>query len=234
VPSLESVRLKIERAREHYRSFSVEAHELLHGYSGKLSVEVRPFENFVSPSFEPDAALSIRLPMILGDCFQNLRSALDYIVWELVLAAGKTPTDKNSFPVCDTREIFEKTTKRGSLDGLSEAMVREIEFLQPYNDGESLNGHPYWLLNKLCNINKHRRILLVKLKTGFAGQPPGSDKYKLVPAGQPPPPLYIDLDLVAYLAFEEVAVVEQGEVGSLASQMIDSVERVLPNFASFF
>ena len=36
--------------------------------------------------------------LIYGDILSNLRGALDYLAWQLVLAAGEQPTDRTSFP----------------------------------------------------------------------------------------------------------------------------------------
>ena len=40
--------------------------------------------------------------MIVGDFLANVRSSLDYLIWELALAAKNNPTDKNMFPICTT------------------------------------------------------------------------------------------------------------------------------------
>ena len=45
----------------------------------------------------PDAP--IEWSIILGEILYNLRSALDHLVWQLVLANGQTPGRHNEFPI---------------------------------------------------------------------------------------------------------------------------------------
>lgn len=47
-----------------------------------------------------DQPIPARIPIIIGDCIQNLHSSLDYLVRELVLAANQRPSKHNMFPIC--------------------------------------------------------------------------------------------------------------------------------------
>jgi hypothetical protein len=179
------------------------------------------------------SVLPAQLPLILGDCLQNLRSSLDYLVWELVVAAKGQPNEKNAFPICEDAGRFKESLGRGRLRGLSTDAIEEVEMFQPYFDGRDFREHPYWLLDKLCNINKHRRILLTRLKAGYGGRTPGSDRYTQV-AGNLGEVVDMDVELIAFVAFEEGGIIKGSEVISFTSQLIDSVERVIPNFDRFF
>ena len=49
------------------------------------------------------------------------------------------------------------------LDGIPDAVAALIETLQPYHTrekGRDYTRHPLWVLNKLDNIDKHRRLTL--------------------------------------------------------------------------
>lgn len=46
----------------------------------------------------------LRLGVIVGDLVHNVRSALDHLVWQLVLANAQQPTRATQFPVCSKRE----------------------------------------------------------------------------------------------------------------------------------
>src|SRR5689334_7092437 len=129
------------------------------------------------PHLSVDVPIPVQLPLIIGDCIQNIRSALDYLVGELVLAANRKPDEHHAFPVCNTPEAFKESQKRKRLTGLSKEMIAEIEALQPYIVGARLRDHAFWILDRLCNINKHRRILLTKMQAGMGGKVPGSDQY---------------------------------------------------------
>jgi hypothetical protein len=101
------------------------------------------------------------VPLLIGDCLQNLRSSLDYLVLELVLAAKKVPTRHNQFLICHEEKTFKSQVKRGRLKGISEEAFIEIEGLQPYRCGDN-RSRRLLILDELCNINKHRRLLLTK------------------------------------------------------------------------
>ena len=73
----------------------------------------------------------------VGDCLQNLRSSLDYLVWELVLSANNHPRKNNMFPICSTADAFKDavTNLTGCSEFLSHA-VTLIQNLQPYHLGQ--------------------------------------------------------------------------------------------------
>jgi hypothetical protein len=54
----------------------------------------------------------------VGDALHNLRSSLDHLVWRLVIANGKKPCRKNSFPIFDPERStpFSEITKETRLD----------------------------------------------------------------------------------------------------------------------
>lgn len=106
--------------------------------------------------------------LLVGDCIHNLRSALDHIVYSLIstnhLRLGKPPSEKAMFPICDTRSGYlHQIGKLKRLDGIPDAVATFIESLQPYHTREKgldHTLHPLWVLNKLENIDKHRRLTL--------------------------------------------------------------------------
>jgi hypothetical protein len=228
--SLDSVNCKLFRAKEYYGAFLTAAERHFQGYPRTLVAEFNHATNTIAHDFVADAPLPLQLPLILGDCLQNARDSLDYLVGELVIAAKAEPTDRHSFPICQTAKAF-KECKRARFNGLSEEVVAQIELLQPYHDGQDFRLQCFWILDKLCNINKHRRILLTRLKAGMAGRPIGSDKYAIIPPGATE--VHMDTQLVAYIAFEEKGLVDGADACSIVKQLIDSVERVLPNFNRF-
>jgi hypothetical protein len=100
--------------------------------------------------------------LLAGDVLQNLRSTLDYLVWELVLANNGVPDEHNAFPVCVTPHGFKEAKKRRLRDVSPEAFAM-IDGLQPLHfeqgkEGESL----IFVLDKMTNINKHRSILMAR------------------------------------------------------------------------
>lgn len=95
-------------------------------------------------------------PMIVGDCLNNLRSSLDYVIWQIVDASKiAKPSNANMFPICDTEVEFKNQIKRNRLRGVPEDAVNQIALLQPY---AGHTNQPLSLLNKLCNKDKHRDL----------------------------------------------------------------------------
>lgn len=97
----------------------------------------------------------LELSTIVGDCLHNLRSTLDYLVWQIVRSnPPNTPERRNMFPICSSPQEFASQVKRGRLRGVPAAATEIIERLQPY-DGPD---HPLALLNELYNADKHRDL----------------------------------------------------------------------------
>jgi len=86
-----------------------------------------------------------RLPLVsilIGEICYNLRSALDYLVYELAILDSSKRQDGTQFPIDDTPEKFSKH-KRSWLKGLNSNHVAAIEKLQPRasgNPGATLRG----------------------------------------------------------------------------------------------
>jgi hypothetical protein len=154
---LEAVRVKLVRAEKHLNEVTVATL----GYAqGECSIALEPDSErkmFVqrvrlSPSASPE------ISAIAGDFLANMKSILDYIVWELVKATpGNLPTASNQFPISDTASDFAGQVARKRLRGVPNEAAALIERLQPYNAGRSILG----TLNRLHNIDKHRTLNVV-------------------------------------------------------------------------
>ena len=161
--SLNSVELKIFRAAQHIESLKSELEGYFQSNPGKMVRQPHSREDEAVFRFIPSGPIPARFGLIVGDVLQNLRSSLDYLVWELVLAANNQPSEKNMFPICSTVESFDQQIKRHRLDGVSPDAVAEIKTLQPYHLGQDFSKSILWAVDELTNINKHRRILLTSL-----------------------------------------------------------------------
>lgn len=161
--SLNSVELKIFRAAQHIDSLKSELEGYFQSNPGKMVRQPHTCENEGIFRFVANDPIPARFGLIVGDVLQNLRSSLDYLVWELVLAANDQPSEKNMFPICSTVESFDQQIKRHRLDGVSPDAIAEIKSLQPYHLGQDSSKSILWAVDELTNINKHRRILLTSL-----------------------------------------------------------------------
>lgn len=155
--SLSGCKLKLVRAEKHFNDIA----EVL------LGLENGECEIF--PEIDEKAKvgwLRIRLnpkppdelSVMVGDCLFNVRSMLDHLVWQLVLANGQTPSDWLYFPISKSAKSFaENLGKHGRLDGVSPQAVALIERLQPYH---GTDNEPLSLLSKLHNVDKHQKLHL--------------------------------------------------------------------------
>jgi len=92
--------------------------------------------------------------ILVGEICYNLRSALDYLVYELAVLDSGFIVDGTQFPIENKRKGFEWWINRGWLDGLNAAHITAIETLQPYR-----GCHWTAILKDLSNPDKHRSLV---------------------------------------------------------------------------
>jgi hypothetical protein len=188
-----------------------------------------------------------RIPLLIGDVLQNLRSTLDYLVWELVVAAKNHPAKKHQFPVCLTANAFDDALNRGRLDGIDQVAVDIIKGLQPFHfSDEGVEHSAIAVLDELVNINKHRTILTTILNTTritnfqiienagatyAIGTPSGENLPRrfVLPIGEEP-----NTQIGAFMQIDE-GYAKGEEVSSLVNRLFRVVsQNVLPLFEEFF
>lgn len=155
--SLAPVRAKLRRANEHRQAF----HDLVADYLDpnpySLSVQYDPETGWHDLIWHVDGAPipSDDFALIFGDFLTNLRATLDYLVWQLVLVNGGTPTDHTAFPILKKSGGW-LAVCGNQLRGVNQTWIDEIEKLQPYNGGSRPEIHPLAILDATNNVNKHR------------------------------------------------------------------------------
>jgi hypothetical protein len=168
-------RAKLERAEEHFKALCDEC-----------LMFVQQDTNFGRSTFDcedgwyvvllhpiPDFPLHIAL--IAGDCLNNIRAALDQLIWQLVLREDQEPGQSHSFPIYDTREEFIKKVETPAKKGKQKSPLygipvdgdawRIIEAVQPFNNPQPECGD-LALLAKFTNFDKHRTLLLQETYAG--------------------------------------------------------------------
>jgi hypothetical protein len=152
-PTLEGARRKLIRAQVH---LDAATNTLARFATGECKI--------VPEREGGDLILRVRLPKVpdtlapvIGDFLFNVRSALDHIVWQLVLVnPPNEPTGRNAFPICTCDENFSKAIAGHRLDGVSPQAVTLIKNLQPYAE-----RNPLAKLDHLHNVDKHRQLSLI-------------------------------------------------------------------------
>jgi hypothetical protein len=147
---------KIARAREHFDTLSAEVGRFIDSrpYQAVGEDEAETGDWVVRVRFE--GQLPFRCSAIVGDIVHNLRSALDHLIWELVLANGATPTDKTGFPIFKNVDAFNAGVLN-KVSGVSPAVMQKLRELKPYKEG---NG-ALWRLHRLDIVDKHHLLLPV-------------------------------------------------------------------------
>lgn len=102
----------------------------------------------------------------VGEIVHNLRSALDHLVWQLVIANGAEPSSKNEFPIFRDAKKYQDNV-RWDLQGVSPGAKSKIEWAQPFQKHGGI-GSQLWILHCLNNIDKHRHVHMAVLYSGGA------------------------------------------------------------------
>jgi hypothetical protein len=153
--------LKLDRAQRHIEELvdAINAYQDKDPYVAHLERGDGEHEYVLRSYFahEPPEDLSV----IIGDCLQNMRMSLEHLVWGLAKQElGRNP-GHTAFPICKTREDFERRSKR-DIKHLPETARLVIGSLQPYRTGgEDPEGEPLWQLNEYANIDRHRQLSVI-------------------------------------------------------------------------
>jgi hypothetical protein len=99
------------------------------------------------------------LALPIGDAIQNIRSALDHLVYELA-PPNVRKKNKTQFPIyTDERRFKERSTSQ--IEGIVGDERTLIERVQPFNAPHGANDNPLTVLNQLSNRDKHRLLVPV-------------------------------------------------------------------------
>jgi hypothetical protein len=123
-------------------------------------------------------SVSTEISLLMGDALYNFRSALDHLVWQLVLVNNGTPDEKNrnAYPIFNPEDKnpekkWDSPKAKDGLKGVSTEAQAIIKSLQPRRgEDHSLwqGDFALWQLERLCNIDKHRNLHLTVVETDGA------------------------------------------------------------------
>lgn len=156
------IRLKLKRARQHIKELESDFGCYLDSEPYRPTIHCAIPSRILTLSVKaekiPDPMWGVRL----GEVVHNVRSALDHVVWELViLTTGRPPAlpTKNQFPIINSKDGFVKRGVPEQLRCVRQDAVDLIQSKQPYYTGEGVNS-PLWHLAELSNSDKHRTLHL--------------------------------------------------------------------------
>jgi hypothetical protein len=157
---------KLKRAELHFKSLHTEI-------GAFLKREPKPYRFVPEIDMEASQALwrlnvveepPLEWSTIAGDCMQNLRAALDHLIWVLVKANGFEPTNSNAFPIFDVKppdksSNGERMRWNRQVYGLHPSVLRFLDLCQPYQGPDRPSTHALAGLRALSNEDKHRTLL---------------------------------------------------------------------------
>lgn len=216
--------LQMYRSAEPYRWVKdLDEEKALYVY--RLEIRVQPF---------------VDIGIVFGEIVHQLRSALDHLAWQLVLANEREPTRNTGFPMFKTEspEKFSEMT-----EGICAEAVELIDSFQPYHDGNAAQFHHFAMLSKLDIIDKHRTVIPGAMLADVPfllpdcdfrqGPLNDGDEFARIPADLKP-----EESFEPYLSFEEAFPI--GRTGRRLK--MDGLRQIhhfmgqtmLPRFAKFF
>lgn len=150
-------RQKVERAIEHISDLGTRIERFFQSRPYEITVQ----DNAASGQREWIVTRAAPLPtdisIVAGDAIHNLRSALDHLIWQLVVANGGEPDQiRTEFPVWRSESHF-KSSRPGNAKGISKEALDVLYELKPYKGGND----NLWQLHKLDIVDKHRLLLAV-------------------------------------------------------------------------
>jgi hypothetical protein len=156
---LSRIRAKIDRAKQHIQDFQLgltafyKSDPYLVGAKENKDTGKRIYYVIKADSV-PDP-----LTAIAADVIQNLRSPLDQVAYQLVLAAngGAHPSDKGVvyYPITSAPSEAEALCRR-NMQGVRQEVIQAINATEPYKGGK---GHALWQLNELNKPDKHQLLV---------------------------------------------------------------------------
>jgi hypothetical protein len=115
--------------------------------------------NFATPD------IPMRAGTLIGETCNNLRSALDYLVFNLSALDSGLDYQGTQFPIEDRQKDFRRRVeKRGILGGMNATHQAAIEGLQPYKGSK-------WskTLKEISNPDKHRGLTVTAIDAMVSG-----------------------------------------------------------------
>jgi hypothetical protein len=153
------IRVKVERASKHIAEINTEIGILTTSHPYEVAPKGDP--HIGQPRFYLTKAAPIPLHFgaIVGDVVQNLRSALDHLVYQLFLVNGGTNATAAHlyFPTDSSATLYKASAPR-KIQGLRQDAIDAINSIEPYDGGK---GAELSVLNRLNRTDKHRLLITV-------------------------------------------------------------------------
>jgi hypothetical protein len=241
-PWITGVMLKLERAEEHLDTLDARIGEYLVGKPYTSIREYDPQHDTRPAGIRITKQPPTSLALVIGDYLHNLRSGLDHLAWQLVIASGGQPSTRTEFPIYKDSAVYQRGTGGVVIyPFLAPDVGTFIESLQPYHRGEDAVLHPLWVLHELSNIDKHRTLHIASMwisrgERFTLGQRAGTDEIVFFFRGNPGQS-EMDVEIQSALSItltEPTHFMSMPVVGLLQQSLRFVRETIIPGLAPFF
>jgi hypothetical protein len=179
---LSSVNSKIAWAKEHIARLQGEVAAYYNFKPYKIDTKRDPQTRKLIYYVSGIDAAPEQISHVAGDVVHALRSSLDALAYQLFIGglfAANTPEDRVAFPISEDAAKY-MTRLNGMVQGSRQDVVDAFRAVEAYKGGA---GNALWTLNKLDNLNKHRKLIVanasayrsVNIGAYFAGEPLGKE-----------------------------------------------------------
>jgi hypothetical protein len=159
--NFDSAWLKLDRAKQHIDDLEAAVATFIQADPYPVVTEDDPQTGKrIAKVGDDPAPIPSAIPLILGDAVHAIRSSLDHFAYAADPAqTGKT---KTAFPIrrgeiVPTDEELKSLIDR-KIGRASEPLKKALFALQPYKGG---HGEPFWLIDQLDIIDKHRLLVTI-------------------------------------------------------------------------
>jgi hypothetical protein len=153
---LAAVMNKVKRAKDHLSHLKECVSRFRDSDPYRVAPHYNPWAKRLAYRVSRAEETLVDIPLAAGDVLQCTRTALDHLVYQLVLVGGGTPTKQTSFPIVDALKDY-LGRRNVAMAGMRDEAKLAIDACKPYADqGGNL---VLWRLMRLNNIDKHRTLL---------------------------------------------------------------------------
>lgn len=171
------------------------------------------------------------IPILIGEICYHLRTALEYLVFELAKFDFGSPQEFTQFPIVDSPDKFKGWKKQARCKGIKAGHIAAFERLQPYKGCDWSRA-----LRDLSNKDKHREFPSLggsgALKIWEAGTQPFSMRNPAVFRAKHPVTgheMYVHLRFEGQISFDDgTPVIET--LQKIIAGVAQTIEEFKPEF----
>lgn len=149
---------RVIRANEHLQELQGELGNVFErqALGVRFELDDQPPHRIRIVAYPPETFFGMRVGILVGEVCYNLRSALDYLVFELSKHDSGAAQKQTQFPVTDTKKEFDIVGPTKRLKGISAAHIAEFERLQPFSGCDWTRR-----LRDYSNPDKHKEFVVM-------------------------------------------------------------------------